>query len=365
MADIELYSNFDTFDTFKEFKKEFRKQIIETGLDKSLIDATTKLKDNLLFIVNNSIRMDSFKTAPNQAIPVKNKLEQPTVNIPKSESELIKFLTDGKVDPSRYNQAKDYTTLNETGLVFGNKGGSPFAANSANRVTLRMEIEAGETVETQHQKAVKFFNEALFALPDSSGNVNYYMNPGIDLSKVVKIKCSVLTGFGDTPTRKGLNPAERFKKTQERGYAEWTLKQDSIEVIRKHFIDITEVMNLLKNGDIDRAKQMVDQVDKNQTLSTVKNQIDKLETNTDLPTGIQSYSNAITLINNLKITKNVTQEDVVYSLVSSFDDFQDNEVDFYDYIQNAINAWGVENEDYWFNSLVTKVEELIRQYESR
>jgi hypothetical protein len=82
-----------------------------------------------------------------------------------------------------------------------------------------MEIEPDETVESQYQKATKFFAEALFALPGSGGDMNYFLNPGIDLAQFIKIKCSVLTGDGDQKTRKGLNPQERFEKTRTRGYA--------------------------------------------------------------------------------------------------------------------------------------------------
>lgn len=393
---VEFYTNFDTFDTFKEFKKDIRKDVIENGLDVSLGLSAKELKAELQYLINKKIRMNDAQGASPSAKAIVNGLGQTQVNIPKSEDELLKFLTNGKVDPSKYNKAKDYTSLGETNVVFGH--GSK-GTSKANRVTLRMEIDPEETVESQHQKATKFFEEALFALPDATGDMNYYVNPGIDIAQFVKIKCSVLTGFDDIKTRKGLNPVERFEKIKQNGqtFAEWTIKQDAVDVVRKNYINITEILNLVKAGDLERASQVLAIVDKNNKLTDFKNQLDKLIVKPDsnffkdeqgrwriksgsseggrfatideiianIPISTQSYMNAIKLINNLKIVKKVTQEDVIYTLYSNFDDFADTEIDFYSYIQKALRNWGVGQEDYWFNSLVKKVEKLIKQYESK
>ena len=361
MANVELTANFDSFDTFKLFKKELRTQLIENGLDSSLIISTNKLVENLKFVVNEKITMNGTEPSTANSEKTENDLGQPKVNIPKSEEELVKFLTNGKANPANYNKSKDYTSLNETNMVFGQN--SKNGANT-NRVTLRMEISPEETVESQHLKAVEFFKTAVFGLPDSGGKMGYYVNPGIDLSQYVKIKCSVFTGAGNGKTKKGFNPTERFEKNKGRGYAEWTIKQDAVELVRKSYINITDVMNLLKNGDIDRAKSFLDRLDKNQALAIVKSQVDLLQTGKGLPVGTQSYTNAIKLINNLKITKKITEEDTTYSLVSSFEDFDTKEVDFYEYIQKEIRAWVVDNEDFWFNSLVVIAEQLIKQYGS-
>jgi hypothetical protein len=361
--DIELYANFDTFTVFKEFKKAVREKIIENGLDISLTLSTKDLKSELSYVVNQKIMMNKpDPTAPNTPNPTTNGLSQPTVNIPKSEDELLKFLTNGKTDPSKYNKAKDFSTLNESNIVFG--FGSKGTA-AANRVTLRMEIDDQETVSTQFQKAQAFFQNAVFALPDSAGNMNYYMNPGIDISQFVKIKCSVLAGDGDSKTRKGMSPVERFNRNKtSKGYADWTLKQDAVDMIRKNYVNITEVMSFLKQGDTDRAQTLLDVVDKNNKLTDVKTQITKLQTNANIPTTTQSYTNAIKLVNNLKLIKKISQEEVIYTLISDFDDFANNEIDFFENIKKAIRGWVRDHEDYWFASLVKRVEKLIKEYES-
>lgn len=405
MPQVEFFTNFDDFDTFEEFKKDFRKKVIETGLDDSLIVSAENLKATLSQTVNEKITMNGQTpiTSENVNTQQQNGLNQATVDIPKSEEELVKFLTDGKSDPSKYNKAKDYTTLSESGIVFGY--GSRGQASS-NRVTLRMNIEDGETVNSQYLKAKQFFQESLFALPDAAGNMNYYVNPGLDISQYVKIKCSVFTGDGSSRTKKGVSPQERFNiNASKKGYADWTLKQEAVDMIKKNFINITSVMNMLKEGDVDRAKIMLDSADKNHSAPKLAVQLNKLKSNVDayskffqdsqgrwrvksgsseggryatikemaeaginptstISVSMQAYQNAVQLISNLKIVKKITNEAVLYTLVSSFADFDSNQVDFYKEIMNAIRGWGVENEDDWFDSLVTKTEELIRIYES-
>jgi len=392
---IEFTSNFDSFDSIIEFKKELRKQVIENGLDSSITLSTKELKTELQYIINKKIRMNETPGAqPGIVNTAVNGLGQSVVNIPKSEDELLKFLTNGSTDPSKYNKTRDYTSLSEAGIVFGHNSRGTAAAN---RVTLRMDIEPGDTVQDQYQKAAKFFSSAMIGLPSSSGEMTYFVNPGIDLSAFVKIKCSTVTGDENVRTRKGLNPPERFDRASKKGYAEWTIKQEAIDVVRKDFINITDILTLIKNGDLERASQLLTLQDKNQKLVPMKEQLDKLITKPDsnffqdnqgrwrikagtyeggrfatleeiltyIPLSTQAYMNAVKLINNLKIVKKITDEEVVYTIMSTFSDFQaKEEVDFYTYIEKAIRAWVVGHENYWFNALVKKVEALIKKYES-
>lgn len=363
--DVEFFTNFDTFDTFIKFKEDFRKDIIENGLDDVLIKTAEELRATLLNTVNQKISMNGQTpiTGDNSTTQQQtNGLGQPTVDIPKSEEELIKYLTNGKSDPSKYNKSKDFSTLSESNIVFGY--GSKGQGN-ANRVTLRMEIGADETVQSQYVKAKQFFEQSVFALPDASGNMNYYMNPGIDITPFVKIKCSVFTGDGDAPTKKGMSPQQRFERNaQKRGYADWTLKQEAVDVIRKNFINLTPILNYIKEGDYDRAREIIARVDKNDHLKPLKEQLDNLETGANVPATTQSYANAVALVNNLKIIKKISEEDVTYTLISNFSEFDSKQVDFYEEIMNSIRGWTVINEELWYNHLVQKVDALIKLYES-
>lgn len=364
----EFTSNFDDYKQILEFKKDFKHNIIQSGLDKPLKTSLDQLKSDLKFVINEKIRVipDSQKGVTDNA--EESPLGQPYINPPKSEDEILRYLTDGKTDLAKYNKAKDYTTLGESNVVFGHRS---TGQASANRVTLRLEIGPDETVEQQYQKARTFFQDAIFALPDSAGKTAYFMNPGVDISQYLKIKCSVFTGDGDIEPLQGMSPKTRFEKDKRRGYAQWTLQQDGVSKIKNSFLDLSQAVDLIKEGDYESARKvLISQARRVKVRETAKltDLADKLtnlqQNKASLPLSTQSYTNAIELINNLAISKKITEETITYSLVSSYADFTDKEVNFNDHIQATIRSWVAINEDEWFNKLVESTESLIKYYTS-
>lgn len=343
---------------FEELKKQFRTEVIEKGLDKTINLSINKLRSDLKFLVNETIRTEP---SISNASASTNELEQPTINPPKSDNDILKFLTEGKTDLSKYNKAKDYTTLSETGVVFGH--GST-GQNSANRIALRMDITEGETVSTQHAKAKKFFGESIFALPDRNGQIHYYLNPGIDLSEFIKIRCSTQTGDGNTKPKSGLNPQQRFNKNKRtKNYSDWTLQQAGVEKIRNSFVDLTQAMNLIKEGEFDSAKAVLKSNDKTQKFSSVVTQIDKLQNNVGLTSEAKNYTNLLSLINNLALSKKITKENVLYTLVSTYDDIPIDQQTIEQSINSSIRTWVVDSEESWFKYLIETVEKLVADFE--
>src|SRR5690606_20721284 len=157
-----------------------------------------------------------------------------------------------KTDLSKYNKAKDFTTLNESNVIFGhkNKGGQ-----NHNRINLRMDIDSSDTVESNYEKAKAFFQRDMSVFLDSTGKLNYYTNTGINLTDHIKIKCSTLTGLADEiKPKKGMTPQERFERdSQNKGYAEWTIKQSAVDEIRKNFTNITDIVEAVKEGNLELA----------------------------------------------------------------------------------------------------------------
>lgn len=356
-AEFKIVTN--DLNLLKNFKVDLRKEIIESGLDEPITDSILELQTNLRTLVNQNVRVDSAAQAgvTNQT----NGLDQPTVNPPKSDEEILRYLTNGKTDLSKYNKAKDFTSLSETGVVFGNRSkGQQFA----NRVTLRLDIDDTETVQTQYNKAKSFFHSAIFALPDSGGEIQYFANPGLDLSQFVKIKCSTLTGDGDAEPFEGMSPARRFQRNRHtKGYSDWTLKQDAVNFIRNNFIDLTPAMNFIKAGDFTRARTLINRQDKANKLTDIRINAANLDTkDVVLPEGMKNYTNIIGLINNLQVSKKITKEQVVYSLVSNYDEFDTTEANVSKQIEAGLRRWIVKNENVWFNKLVDKVNALIKRY---
>lgn len=347
---------------FLQFRDDFRRDIIRNGFDDIITQSVIQLKTELKFVVNEQIRSTTGGTLGAPTPSKTNELGQPSINPPKSEEEILKFLTNGKTDLSKYNKAKDYSTLSETGVVFGQKSRG---MDRANRVALRMNIDEGETVQGQFSKAKQFFQDSVFALPDAGGNVKYYANPGLDITGFVKIKCSTLTGDGDAQPFEGMSPAQRFQRDRHRkGYADWTLKQDGIDFIRKNFVDLSEVINAIKDGDYETANTLLRRADKGNKLSTIRAQAQNLGNPTTQTVSMQAYTNALDLINNVQVTKKSDDLSSIYSLVSSYADFPAGEVNFFENLMRNVRSWVVANEEVWFNKLVEKVTKLIKKFES-
>jgi len=363
----ELISNFEDYKDILNFTKDFKDNIVENGLDNILDASIEQLKTDLKFVVNEQIRIIPEEQKIQNKVGEENELGQPYINPPKSDNDVLKFLTDGKVDLSKYNKSKDYTTINETGIVFGHHS---TGQKNANRIELRLEIQPDETVEQQYRKAKVFFENAIFALPDNAGRISYYMNPGIDLTPHLKIKCSVFTGTHDTDGETGMSPSRRFQRdTHRRGFAQWTFKQDAVQDIRSKYINLTDVVNLVKDGDYDRAKKLLQKqaqskkVINPEKLQDMTDQVQKLrENSTKSPTSMDDHKNIIELINNLQVVKRINDGTTYYSLVSDYED--NNNADFSRILEMSIRKWVTENENDWFKELVARTERLIQHYTS-
>lgn len=366
----DIISNFDDYKKVLEFRKDFKTNVIENGLDAILEQSLLKLKEDLKFLINEQVRVTPEDQKVQDDKLEENPLGQAFINPPKSEDEILKFLTDGKVDLSKYNKSKDYSTLQETGVVFGHHSSGQRAAN---RIELRLEIQPDETVEEQYQKAKEFFEKAIFALPDGSGKTNYFINPGLDITPFLKIKCSVFTGTGDTDGEKGMSPARRFQRdTHRRGFAQWTFKQDAVEEIRKKYINITEVVNLIKDGDYESANKILKRnitkkgVSNKEVIYDMSSNVDKLKENSkNLPTSTQSYINILNMINNLETEKKIIDGTTRYSLVTTYEDFDDSATNILAKLEAEIRRWTTINENYWFLELVKRTENLIKLYTSQ
>jgi hypothetical protein len=381
-------TNFDDYKQFMEFQEDFKVNIIENGLDKPINKSLEQLRTTLKDKINERVSDPATQGLPPSKLPEKNGLDQKFVNLPKSESDILEYLTDSKTDLSKYNKAKDFTSLDESKIVFGNYDRG---MNKADRITLRMEIDPGETVEQQYIKAKAFFVDAIIAIPDYSGQTNYFMNPGLDLSDYVKIKCSTMTGDGNTKPKKGVSPQERFNRdSDDKSYAQWTLKKEAVDIIRKEYINLTPVINSIKDGKFSKAlielrslskkgdtKQLLDLQDKVNELKKESPKVSKQ---------MRNYTKVIRTIDSLDIIKEIKFNTTYYSLDVEFqtevvkpEDSSDgnNETHYEDSvdekqeylsvsrkIETTIRKWVGINENVWFEDLIKQVDNLIRLYTS-
>lgn len=349
-------------DVLDRFVKEFRKEIIKKGLDKPISKSLKELKKVLFFIINEQIRNIATVDPGKPGRPIKdtNNFDQPKINIPKSDYDIVKFFTGA--DPNLYGKDEKFSTLQESKFfwAYNNQG-----SEENRRITLRMQINPGDTVESHFKQAQEFINSAVFAIPGQSGKVEFFLNPGIDLSKYIKIKCSTVGGFGDTKPKKGMSPKDRFEKDSEtKGYAEWTIFQNTIdEVVKSQFIKLNDIFEPIKSGDIEGAKTVINSKGTNRALTPILEQVEKLDKKEKLSPEIQTYNNIISLIKNLKIKKKVDKYKVTYHLVSEYDEIDKKSTPFFTEMKQQIAFWLVFEQDKWFEQVVKQATQFIKKFE--
>lgn len=354
---MSVTSNIDKVaaDLTKYITKEVKDKIVPSGLDKTLEKSKRNLAKKLLTMVGD-IR-------ENRRVTVRD-VQEGIIDIPKSEEEIIKQLTG--VDVQHFNKTKDYTHITESNIVFAHQNQGK---GSAKRVRLRLPMNPGDTYKSQLNQAKAFFNKTIFAIPDEAGNMKYYVNPGIDMSKYVKVVCS--TKKGDDSTSES---EDRFSRTTENNdYAEWSIFQNTIdEVIKKDFIDITPSIEDIKKGDSGEAFVKLNREKNTERILEIKEKINKIKNNQELNPGMEAYNNLVGLIRSLKITKKLTKTGVVYSLEANFNEPTQVpagaegpislERQFFDRLKTTIAIWKLNNTENWINALVREIVRAIKNF---
>lgn len=349
MFKITLDAKLPAEKAFADFYKEFQ-ETLQTGMDEAIAASVPALQSELKRIVNTAIRNVQETTAQS----AKNE----NVNIPKADEDLLNHLTG--IDIKEINKTKKTTTTidSKTMVVQRDKWGGPLAR-------VRMDVGPGETVESQYAKARNFFNAAMFAIPQRDGSVRYLVNNGADLSRYIKIVCSTDTGITDKSEKR----LERFK--QVGGTAEWTLKQKAFDEVIEHensgFLDLSQVVTNLKDGKYREARLQLERhaaanANSRPLIEKLSEQVDKLDSNKDVSKDIQLQQDIINLINGIKVLKQFTKDKTLYTLVTDTSLTESENQSFFDSMMAKISDWVLNYEVKWFNSLVIKVQKLIKKY---
>lgn len=352
MFNAALKVKLKNFELLEILKKDIQKNLVEKGLDLPITKALPQLKTELKFFTNNQatvITPDSSKT------PEQNALSFSTM--PKSDADIIKYITGLDVDKLR--KTGDYTTAIDSKVVIVND----------NRVRFRLPISDYETFDETLHRATSFFNQAIFIMVDGSGNIKYFMNPGIDLSKFVKIVCS--TDVGDTTKSRNKftnyrdgNRMSRQGDSDIGRFAEWSLKQNFVKTITNPssgLIDLTKVVQEIKEGNYDDAIRIAGSMKVGNNQFDLIQKINNIKDRKELTPEMAAHSNIISLINNLKIFKDIKNNEVSYELISSYTEDASG-TKFFDLIYNDINVWIIQNSVSWFKQFVKVAEDILSKY---
>jgi hypothetical protein len=342
----------------KKITKNIR-QSIEQGLDNSLDKDLDILKAELKSIINSNINLKVVK----EEDPHKS-----TINIAKSDAEIINQIT--KRDLSKIKTTKDYSEMVNSGITIiadrknlKNKGLDATSSVMSSGANLRLPMSAESTFENQMQLAINHFNNSIFIL-EENGKLYYYMNPGIDLSKYVKIVCSRDTGDTER-SRKKFNLYKNGRSSGSRGqakdHADWTLLKDGIDVIKTKFIRLDTIIDDIKDSKYEDAIETINKKNlSNSKVQDIKEEIDNIKSKSNLLPTTKSYSNIITLINSLKIRKRISNYKTSYTLFSVDIENSKEEEDFITAIKREIYLWKISNENHWIDVIIKAVNRSLK-----
>ena len=352
MFNVKLTVRLQNAQLLQEFHKEIKDELIKKGLDKPLAEALPELKDTLKTFVNQQIKDKPPGQAPSAD-------DTPGGNMPKTDEELLKFLTG--VDLDKIRKTGDYTSAIEAKVVVVDN----------NRAKLRIPISDSESFEENYRKALSFFSQAVYAMVDSSGRVSYYVNTGFNVAQYVKVVCS--TDVGDTAKSrkkfgyyKNSNKMSRQGKSDIGRFAEWTLKQSGVEQIKNGltgFINITNIIDSLKVGEYETASSLLKAFTGYGRAASMNEKVDDLKKKQNLTPGMAVHTNIMALIDNLKIQKVIRFSDTEYDLISTYsteDSKQDES--FFTEINSLITVWIINNSQGWFDQFVAIAQSIIKKY---
>lgn len=352
----------------KELRVEIEENIIATGLDKTVTIELKQLKTEMLYIIN---------TGAKSKITLQKDDFFEELKIAKVDVEMIKFLRN--VDLENVSQTKGYNSLVQGGVsvvsskrlkkavsdMLGAKPTSPMSSG----VNVRIPMSESATLESHLSRATKYFNSALFVLVDERGISRYYFNPGIDLSKYVKVVCSNTPGNSERAQqvfdrhKTGARPGNRQdSKRTPNDYADYSLLQSGLELVKDKFVDLTEVIEKLKYGEYEEAKYILTgKRTMSPNLEEVLNKIELYKKGKQLAPSTKAYRNVVEILKNLELKKTKQKGRTYYTLVTRFDPNAEGTSEVQETLAKQVKLWKISSKDKWVETLVKKKLKIIQK----
>jgi hypothetical protein len=365
MVKFKFDSNTEVVKDLKKFREDISNNIVFKGLDERLASDVMLLKKQLLNVIN-------------QAKPEKptdqTTVTEPEVFVTKSESELIKHFTG--LDPNDIRKSQDFTKLIEGKVAFVRKDRNMLGDDTAPSrmtpgVSYRLDMSQYDTFESQHSRAIDYFNNSLYVI-EEGGKRRIFANPGgHDLSRFVKVVCT--REQGDTAAarkrfEKYRNGNNRSRNADTAGFADWTLQKEGIEYIRKNFVDLTDIVEKIKEGDEEEAFNIAARKgSRSEPIRDFQEKLQDIKDRKNLNPSTEAYLNLVRLVKNLKILKRVSPNiKVEYSLVTNDNSStQENDDKFVDSIKNHIYMWEVSHQEKWVSTLLRKIDKILQKYTTK
>jgi hypothetical protein len=345
----------------EKLKKDVRKNIVDYGLDERLSSDIIQLKRKLLGFVNTA----------KQQVEVPVKKDEPQLTTTKSEEELIKHFTG--LDAQTIRKNKNFSDLVDNKVAFVRKdknmlGNDPAPHKMTPGIQYQLDMSQFDTFETQHSKALDYFNNALYVI-EEGGVRRFFVNPGgHDLSRFVKVVCTKDTG--DTAAARERFESYRNGNDRSRnvgGMASWTLRKEGIDYVKKNFVDMTDVIEKIQNGQEDEAISSANaKSGRSTTIRDFQEKVQDIKEKKNLAPSVEAYVNIVKLIKSMRILKTMYSEGVRYSLVTNdSSSTNDKDEEFLDKIRNEIYMWEVAHQEKWVSTLLRKINKLLQDYAAK
>ena len=343
-----------------KLKRDIRNKIVYNGLDEKLVSDIKELKIDLLNYVNNKKQKIDSK---------EDILSQEISNIPESDKEIIQHYTG--LDIENFKKTKELNDLVDNQVAFIKKDRNAFpvegkTSSMSPGIEYEIDMNQFDTFDSQYAKAQDYFNNSLYVF-EENGKRYYFKNPGShNLTQFIKVLCS--PEVGDTAKsrkrfekyRTGNN---RNRNVDKQGIAQWTLKKEALDYIKTHFIDLTSIIDNVKEGNFEEAENEIQaKAINSNNLTDLQEKTQALKKNENLAPSVEAYTNLIKIIKNISLGKKIFENNVTYFLVSNdtYEQYENEEVVLR--IKQILDLWQIKNEHKWLNTLVRKINKLLAEY---
>lgn len=342
-------NNKHTIADIKKFAAELRTEMT-TAIDPVLSSAVDDLKSTLLSVLNSNINITT--TAPDGTVktPV-------NVRIPKSKADLVNYIFGEDITKADYFQRSlGNKTVNDNSNVFVYDKG---------RIKNWQTVSDSSTYAGQENN----FRDRLakgILIDAATGNM-FKIHP--DDVKGVKLECSKDTG-------ETVNSEKKFEAYKNGGNIErrkfdgpytrtavWSVRQADAKQMLTGGLPLNQILDQIQAGDYSLATEIFTKNNKGGIFSKPLEQIENLKKGTNLSEDIAVRQKIVSLINNLKIRKTISENKTTYTLFSSYDTtIEESEDKFFELMKQQIFLWKISNEQNLINALIKAANKVIKKY---
>lgn len=245
--------------------------------------------------------------------------------------------------------------------------------NGGNNYAMRVRdssIHPDATYEDYRNSFMSTLTDKVFAIQDEgTGAYRYYtIDPGSPLLDEVldgvKIFCSSYTDSagmgrddGDPLQDIGINEGRRkFARDKNKGFTEFTLKEDAIRAIRDRGRDVTEIVTNTQHGEYEDAYSIAKNIDTPAMKKVTERAAEAME-NADITPEAKAVANTNKAINDISIKERTKKDSVEYIIQTLVDEKQFTSDEVIHAIKREVIIWSREEE----GPIRESVEQAIQQ----